>query len=80
MFPIQPRRWRQRDEELTPVRIRSTVRHTQDPCPGVFQCRRDLVLELVAVDGGPAAPGAAWVAGLQHEGWDYAVEDVVVVV
>ena len=46
----------------------------------MLQRRIDLVFELFAVDGSAAAAGAGGVAGLQHEVWDYAVEDDVVVV
>ena len=46
----------------------------------MFQSRIDLVLELFTVYGSTAATGAGGVAGLEHEVWDYAVEDDVVVV
>lgn len=39
------------------------------------QARVDFVFELVAVDGGAAAARARWVAALDHEVWDDAVED-----
>ena len=80
MLPIQPRRRRQRDKELTPIRILPTIRHTQDPRPRMLQSRIDLIFELVAVDRSAAATGTGRIAGLEHEIWDYAVEDDVVVV
>ena len=80
MLPIQPRRRRQRNEKLTPVRILPAVRHTQDARTGMLQSRIYLVFEFFAVDGSAAAAGAGRVAGLEHEVWDYAVEDDVVVV
>ena len=46
----------------------------------MLQSRIDLIFELFAVDGSAAAAGTGRVAGLEHEVWDYAVEDDVVVV
>ncbi len=80
MLPIQPGRRRQRDEELAPVRIRPAVGHAQDAGAGVLEGGVDLVVELVAVDGGAAAAGAGRVARLEHEVGDYAVKEEVVVV
>lgn len=40
----------------------------------------DFVFELVAVDGATASAGAGGVAGLEHEVWDYAVEEYAIVV
>lgn len=80
MLPIQPRRWRQRDEELTPIRVLPAVRHAQDPSTCMLQCRIDLIVELFAVNGRATAPSAGGIAGLQHEVWNYAVEDDGVVV
>ncbi|TGO43553.1 hypothetical protein BOTNAR_2273g00020 [Botryotinia narcissicola] len=64
MFPIQPRRGRQRNKKLRPICIRARIRHRQDPRP----------------DRGSAAAGARGIARLQHEVGDDAVEDDVVVV
>ena len=44
----------------------------------MLQCGRDLVLELLAVDGGAASPGARRITALNHEVGYYAVEDLVV--
>ena len=46
----------------------------------MLQSRINLVFELFTVDGSATTPGAGGIAGLQHEVWDYAVEDDVVVV
>ena len=46
----------------------------------MLQSRIDLVFEFLAVDGSAAATGAGRVAGLEHEIWNYAVEDDIVVV
>ena len=46
----------------------------------MFQARMYLVRELVAKDGAATAAGAGGVAGLEHEVWDDAVEDDIVVV
>lgn len=80
MFPVQPRRRRQRNKELTPIRIRPAVRHAQDASAGVLERGVDLVLELLAVDGAAAAAGAGGVAGLEHEVGNDAVEEERVVV
>jgi hypothetical protein len=80
MLAIQPRRWRQRNEKLTPIRIWSTIRHTQNTRPGMLQGGGNLVFEFLAVDGCSATPGPCGIAGLQHEIGDYAVEDYTVVI
>lgn len=46
----------------------------------MLQLGGDLVLELLAVDGGAAAAGAGGVAGLDHEVGDDAVDEEVVIV
>ena len=40
----------------------------------------NLVLEFLAVNGGATATGPSGVTGLQHEVWNYAVEDDIVIV
>lgn len=80
VLPIQPRRGRQSDKELTSIRILPTIRHTQNPRPRVLQPWIYLVLKLFAVDRGTTATCASGIAGLQHEVWNYTVKDDVVVV
>lgn len=80
MFPIQPRGWSQGDEELTAIGVFATVGHAQNAGAGMLERGVDLICELFAVDAGSAASGACWVARLNHEVWDDAVEDDVVVV
>ena len=75
MLPIQPRRRRQRDEELAAIRIRPRVGHAEHARARVLERGADLVLECVAKDGRAAAAGACRVAALGHEAGDYAVED-----
>jgi hypothetical protein len=80
VLSVQPRRGREGDEELRPVGVGSGVRHAQHAGARVSQLGRDLVGELLAVDGGPAAAGARRVPALDHERGDDAVEDHAVVV
>ena len=80
MFPIQPRRGRQRDEKLTSIGVLPTVGHAQDPRACVFQRSVDLVFEFVPVDTRAAAPCACGVTSLDHEVGDDSVEDDAVVV
>ncbi|TFB00711.1 hypothetical protein CCMA1212_007152 [Trichoderma ghanense] len=74
VLPVEPGRGRERDEELRPVGVWPRVGHAEDARAGVLERRVDLVLELVAVDGGAAAAGARRVAALDHEVGDDAVE------
>lgn len=80
MLAIQPRRGRECDEELAAVRVRTTVRHAQNPGPSMLQSRMNLVLELFAVDRAASATGSSGIASLYHEVRDDAMEDDVVVV
>ena len=79
MLPIQMRRGRQSDEELTPIRAWPTVRHGEDALLGVTERVVEFVLELAAEDGLAAEAGAGGVAALDHEVGDDAVEDDVVI-
>lgn len=65
----------ERDEELTPIRACTLVRHAHDPARMVSQRSLDLVLEHLTVDGG-AVLGAArgGRAALDHEVWYQTVE------
>lgn len=44
------------------------------------ELRHDFVFEALPVDAVSAAAGAGWVAGLEHEGFDYPVDGGLVVV
>lgn len=80
VFPIQPRRRSERDEELTAVGIGSAVGHAQDSRTRVFEVGMDLVFEFLAVDGAASSAGAGGITGLDHKVGDDAVEDDIVVV
>jgi hypothetical protein len=78
MLPIQERRRRTRDKELTPVRIRARVRHRKQK-GRVVLVREVLVWEALGVLEGvngrrPGAIGMQEVTALDHEGLDDAVE------
>lgn len=80
VFSVKPRCWRQGDEELATIGIRTAIRHAQNARAGMFQVVANLVFKLLAVDRAAAAAGAGRVAGLDHEIRDDAVEyDIVVV-
>jgi hypothetical protein len=79
MLPVQMRRRRQRNKELTPICPGPAIRHAEGPFVLVREGAVELVLEFLAVDGFAARAGARGVAALDHEVWDYAVEDDVVV-
>ena len=80
MLAVQPGRGSQGDEELAAVCVGTRIRHAEHSGPGVLQLRGELVLERGAVDGGAAAARPRWVAGLDHEVGDHAVEGCRVVV
>lgn len=80
MLPVQPRCRSQGDEKLAAIGVGSAIRHAQDPCARMFQCRADFILELFAVDRAAPSACAGGVAALDHEIGDDAVEDHVVVV
>lgn len=80
VLSIQPWRRRERNEKLTTVRVRSAVRHAQDPCAGMLQVVANLVLEFLAVDRAASSTGAGGIAGLNHKVGDDAVEDHIVVI
>ncbi|KAB8766454.1 hypothetical protein FH972_026614 [Carpinus fangiana] len=74
MLPIQKPRLRTRDKELTTIRPRPRVRHTQQPRPRVAM-REALVGKRAPVDGVAAgAVARGEVARLHHEAFDDAVE------
>lgn len=74
------RRRPQRDEELTPVRPWSTIRHAHDTLAIVSERGVELILEFLAPDGFTARTVAAGeVPALDHEALDDTVEGDVVV-
>lgn len=80
ILPVQMRRRRVRDEELTPVRPRAAVRHADDAAPVVPQAGPDFVLELALPDRRAAFAFAGRVARLHDEAGDGPVDERVVVV
>lgn len=80
MLPVQPRGRGQGNEELASIRVGTTVCHTQDARPCMFQAVVDFVCELFTVDGATASTGSGRIACLKHEVGDDAVEDDIVVV
>mgnify|MGYP004409350949 CR=1 FL=1 len=74
VLPVQPARRRRAQEELRPVRARSSVRHGQNSRTGVLELKV-FILKLVSVDGfTPRAVVVGEVAALAHESRDDAVE------
>lgn len=67
-----PRRSK-RNKELTTISVRSGVSHAQHASGRVGELGHNFVRESGTVDGGAAAAGAGWVAGLNHEATDDAV-------
>ena len=80
MALVQRWRRRQRNEELTPVRIRATISHAQNTRSRMLQIESNRVLELLAVDRAAASACARRIPGLEHEVGDDAVEEDVCVV
>src|ERR1700753_2674480 len=80
MLAVEPRRGRERDEELAAVFVLARIRHAQHARARVPQRRVDLVRKRAAPARLAAAPRAGRVAALDHEGRDDAVEDGAVVV
>ena len=66
VLAIQPRRRCASDEELTPVRLGSRVRHADRVGSVVFERRVELVVERVAPEGFSSGPISERVSGLQH--------------
>lgn len=80
MFSIEPRSRSKRNEELTSVCIGTTVRHAEYPSSGMFQGWLNLILKFLAVYRRSASTCACWIAALDHEIGNDAMEDDIVVV
>lgn len=80
MLAIQMGGRAQGNKELATIGARPTIGHRQRALPRMHERAVELILELAAVENGaPARAGPRWVAALDHEAWDDAVEDHVVV-
>lgn len=75
MFPVEPGRRCERNEELGTVGIGPRVGHAEDARTRVLEANRDFVLKLVAIDGAAASPCACRVATLDHEVGNNTVEE-----
>lgn len=73
-------RWQHGNEELTAVRVRPSIGHTDRVRPVVFERRHELVLEVATPDRLAAGSGAGRIARLHHEALDDPMEYVPVVV
>lgn len=80
MFPIQPRCRCKCDEKLAPIRVRTTICHTQDARACVFQRWMYFILELLAIDGAAASSSSGRIASLEHKVGNDTVENDIVVV
>lgn len=70
----------QRNKKLTPIRLRPTIRHTQNALPIMSQRRIKLILKLLAPDTLPArAVLARIIPALDHEPLNNAVKRTVIV-
>jgi hypothetical protein len=67
------------DKELAAVGAGTGVGHAERALAVVLEGRHELVLELGAVDGRATGTSSGGVTALDHEAWDDAVEDDVVV-
>ena len=75
MLLIQPRGSRRRDKELTPVRPRSSVSHTDRVRPIVLQIVTELVFKFFSPDAFASGTVSEGVSSLNHEFRDDTVED-----
>ena len=80
MAHVQPRSLGGGDEELTAIGAWSRVGHGENACLVEPKIGDALVLERLAPDRLSAASRTSWVAALDHEFRDYAVENDAVVV
>ena len=80
MLPVKPGARHCRNEKLGCVRVGAAVGHAEDKRNIVFEARVELIRELLAPNGLAARAVAFRAARLNHEAFDYPVEDQVVVV
>lgn len=80
VLAIEPWGGRKGDEELTTVRVGAAIRHAENASTGVLEVVANLVFEFLAVDRASSSTGAGRITSLDHEVWDDAVEDDVIVV
>ena len=66
-------------EKLTPIRVRPAISHWQNPSTVVFQTIHDLVLKWLPVNTLTTLPCVSWVAALNNEAFNVAVEYGVVI-
>ena len=66
MLAIQPRRGRQRDEELGAVGVGARIRHGENSRARVLQIAHYFVFELASEYALSPATCARWVASLYH--------------
>lgn len=80
VLAVQPLCRREGHEELGPVGVGPCVGHGQQAGPRVLEFVVDFVVEVLAVDGGPPAPRACWVAALYHKITDDTVKFATVII
>ena len=69
---VEMRRRNFGDEELRAVGVWTRVRHCQSTRNVELQIRGELIVETVT---GPALARSQWIAALNHEVWNHAMED-----
>lgn len=77
---IHSYRWQNRNEELTAIRIRTSIGHAHSVWSIVFQRRHKLILEVTAPYRLTTSSGASWIPSLHHKALDNAMENMSVVV
>lgn len=77
MLSVEVRGWEVGDEELAAIGVRTRIGHREDAGLVVLERAVNLIRELVARAAGT---GARWVAALNHEVGDHAVEGDAVIV
>lgn len=69
-----------RNEELTAIRVGSSIGRGQCVWTIMSQRRYKFIFEISTPNRFATRSGASWIACLYHETFDYAMEDVVVVI